>query len=887
MAENTSDEGLKPKAYQPSNVEQKWYKYWLEKGYFTPRKNPKKQPFVIIMPPPNITGQLHIGHALTVTVEDIMVRWHRMMGEPTLWLPGVDHAGIATQMVVEKDLAKEGKTRAGLGRKIFVDTVWEWANKYRHRILVQHQRLGASCDWSRETFTLDDAPCKAVRATFVNLYKKGLIYRGERIINWCPRCLTAISDLEVDYKELQGNLYHLRYPLEGAKGKYVTVATTRPETMLGDTAVAVNPADERYKDIIGKRLVLPLVGRKIPIVADEAVDKEFGSGAVKVTPSHDPTDFDIAQRHNLPLITILDNNACLNENAGAYCGLSCNEGRKKVIEDLEKEGLLLKVEPYNHSVGHCHRCAILIEPIASRQWFVKTEPLAKPAIEAVKNGSINIIPRHFTKVYLNWMENIKDWCISRQLWWGHRIPVWYCRCGEVIVDIKDPTICPKCASQKLEQDPDVLDTWFSSGLWPHSTLGWPDDENGDLDYFYPTAVMETAYDILFFWVARMIMLGIENTGKIPFHTVYLHGLIRDEKGIKMSKTKGNVIDPLDVIDKYGTDALRFALLVGNTSGNDAKLSIAKLEAGRNFANKLWNATRFVLGKIGEEGVPLEMDADKLKLEDFWIISRLNSTIKNVTRLMEEYQFGEAQRQIHEFIWGDFCDWYIELAKVRLRGKNAATVIFVLMFALDKSLRLLHPYMPFVTEELWQQMAACLPKGALREKSIMISAYPKAVEGDINAKAEETISTLIEMVRGVRNIRAQHKVEAKRYIEAIIYPDDGLFETVSSYKEAIATLARVKPLKLHKGRHCGEAAENELLLVYNNVDVLIPMVSMVDTAAVQERRQREIKELEGQIERLGKLLVNKGFTAKAPAVVVNKERVKLNDFKEKLDRLKDA
>ncbi|MFC2013124.1 valine--tRNA ligase, partial [Chloroflexota bacterium] len=667
MTEEPNIQDEMPKAYEPAKAEQKWYRFWLDRGYFTPEIDPKKKPFVIIMPPPNVTGELHVGHALTATLEDIMIRWHRMKGEPTLWLPGSDHAGIATQVVVERELAREGLDRYQIGREKFMERAWQWAKQCHGAIVKQHQRLGISCDWSRERFTLDEGPSRAVRTVFTRLYHKGLIYRGERIINWCPRCATALSDLEVDHQDIQGNLYYVRYPLADDKDSFITVATTRPETIVGDTAVAVNPEDERFRSIIGKKAVVPMVNRVIPVLADEAVDPAFGTGAVKITPSHDPVDFEVSQRHGLELVNILNADATMNESAGPYDGMDRFACRKAIIADLDKQGLLLKIEPYSHSVGHCQRCRTMIEPVASKQWFVKMPPLAKPAIEAVTSGRIKILPERFTKVYLNWMENIRDWCISRQLWWGHRIPVWYCRdCGELTVTVEDARACGHCGSASIEQDPDVLDTWFSSALWTHSPMGWPDD-TGDFKYFYPTSVMETGYDILFFWVARMIMMGLEDTGQIPFQTVYLHGLIRDERGEKMSKIRGNVLNPLDALEEYGTDALRFAVSTGTSPGNDIKLATARLESGRNFANKLWNATRFIIRSIDAAGADIKIQQDRLPAEDRWILSRLNRTLLSVTGLMDGFQFGEAQKQVHDFLWGEFCDWYIELAKIRLQS----------------------------------------------------------------------------------------------------------------------------------------------------------------------------------------------------------------------------
>ncbi|MFC1873166.1 valine--tRNA ligase, partial [Chloroflexota bacterium] len=720
MTANPAEPHDMPKAYEPTLTEQKWYQYWMDQGYFSPKIDHSKKPFVIIMPPPNVTGVLHIGHALTATLEDIMARWHRMKGEPTLWLPGADHAGIATQVVIEKMLAAEGIDRHKLGKDEFIQRIQDWAVECRATIFSQHQRLGASCDWSRETFTLDPGPSKAVRTAFYRLYKKGRIYRGERIINWCPRCRTALSDLETEHKDLRGHLYYIRYNLEDSDD-YITVATTRPETILGDTAVAVNPKDRRYTDLIGQKVLLPAVNRNIPIIADEAVDRKFGTGAVKITPAHDPVDFEVASRHNLPLINILNPDATMNENAGPYAGMDRFACRKRLMDDLKESGMVVKIEHYGHSVGHCTRCQTVVEPTASQQWFIDTKPLAEPAIAAVKNGNINVIPQRFTKVYLNWMENIRDWCISRQLWWGHRIPVWYCDdCGKQTAAILDPEACEHCTSENIHQDPDVLDTWFSSALWPHSTLGWP-DETENFKYYYPTSVMETGYDILFFWVARMIMMGIEDTGEVPFHTVFLHGLIRDENGDKMSKMKGNVLNPLETLEQYGTDAMRFALSTGTSPGNDTRLSSTKLEAGRNFANKLWNAARFVL-RSAEESSGLQIGPKAtLPAEDRWILSRLSQTISTVEQLLADYQFGEAQRHIHDFLWGEYCDWYIELAKVRLQSNNTPSPLPVLVEVLEKSLRLLHPFMPFITEELWQHLRQST--GQTEEASIMMAAYP--------------------------------------------------------------------------------------------------------------------------------------------------------------------
>jgi len=876
-----------PKAYEPDKVEQKWYRFWVERGYFTPKIDRNKKPFVIIMPPPNVTGELHLGHALTATLEDIMVRWHRMKGEPTLWLPGVDHAGIATQVVVEQKLAKEGTDRYTLGREKFIKEVWEWVSQSRQSITYQHQRLGASCDWTRERFTLDEGPSLAVRTAFVRLYNKGLIYRGERIINWCPRCQTALSDLEVQHKDITGSLYYLRYPLAEGDG-FVTVATTRPETYLGDTAVAVNPGDKRFEGLIGKKVVLPVIGRAIPIIADSAVDPEFGTGAVKITPAHDPVDFEMAERQGLPMINIFNPDATMNEQAGPYIGLDRLDCRERIVADFEKAGLLEKIEPYSHSVGHCDRCQTMIEPNVSQQWFVKIAPLAEAAIKAVNEGRITIIPERFTGVYLNWMENIRDWCISRQLWWGHRIPVWYChKCGELTASIDEPSTCGHCGSTKIVQDPDVLDTWFSSALWTHSTLGWPEDTE-DLGYFYPTSVMETGYDILFFWVARMIMMGLEDTGDIPFHTVYLHGLIRDEKGDKMSKMRGNVLSPIDAIDEYGTDALRFAVTTGTSPGNDINLGRHRLEAGRNFANKLWNAARFVLRSLEAEpikdGAWARLTAERPELiEDRWILSRLNGLVLNVDKLMSDYQFGEAERQIHNFFWGEFCDWYIEIAKVRL-SQQASSPLPVLAFVLETMLRLIHPFMPFITEELWQDLKQRLPEGSLDSASITIAPYPIADGKAIDPEAEQVMDSVIEIIRSIRNARAEHKVAAAKWIEAQVYADN-LVSAIASQSGVIEILARARPLAVLSREQRQAKGEKALVLVLKEAEVVLPWAGMVDLAAEKQRLETEISTNQKEIARLEQRLKDTAFLSRAPAAVVEKERSKLQACEDKLLRLR--
>lgn len=878
-----------PKAYEPGKIERKWYDFWLKKGYFTPEIDPKKKPFVIIMPPPNVTGELHLGHALTTTLEDVMVRWHRMRGQPTLWLPGTDHAGIATQVIVEQQLAQKGQTKNDIGREKFSEIAWKWANDSRRNINLQHQMLGASCDWERERFTLDESPSRAVRTAFVNLYNKGLIYRGERIINWCPRCQTALSDLEVEHKEISGHLYYIRYPRVDGSG-FITVATTRPETFFGDTAVAVNPEDGRYKDVVGKKVVLPIIDKEIPVIADDAVDISFGTGALKITPAHDPTDFEIGQRHNLPLVDIMNPDATLNENAGPYDGLERFACRDKVVDDLREKGLLEKIEPYLHSVGHCIRCQTMVEPRISMQWFIRTKPLAEKAIKVVKDGSITIIPERFTKIYFEWMENIRDWCISRQLWWGHRIPVWYCQdCDELTTSVDVPSHCSHCGSSQIVQDNDVLDTWFSSALWTHSTLGWPDDTE-DLRYFYPGAVMETGYDILFFWVARMIMMGLENTGEIPFHTVYLHGLIRDEHGEKMSKLRGNVINPAEAVNEYGVDALRFALASNSTPGNDMNLGRGKVESSRNFVNKLWNAARFIFqstGAAAASGQTIEIKVEPQLLEDRWIVSRLNSVIDEVSNLMEGFEFGEACWKIHDFIWGEFCDWYVEIAKMRLRTtQQTASPLPFLVNVLECSLRLLHPFMPFITEELWQSLKAesCQLSAISMSDSIIIAPYPVANRDAIDTEAERAMDSVIEIIRSIRNVRAQYKVEAAKQIEALVYSDK-LLPQISSQAEAIEMLARVNPLTIvHRKERKGEAGK-AVVLVLKESEVILPWAGLVDLAAEEQRLTKESEVTQARIAQLNVRLRDNAFLAKAPQHVVEKERQRLTELKDKLERVK--
>jgi valyl-tRNA synthetase len=874
-----------PKAYEPGKIEKKWYDFWLKQGYFTPRIDPEKKPFVIVMPLPNVTGDLHVGHALFVTLQDMMTRWHRMMGEPALWLPGTDHAGIATQVVVERQLARQGKTKEEIGREEFTKLISQWADKNRRDIRHQQQLMGASCDWTREKFTLDEGPSRAVRTAFVRLYDKGLIYRGERMTNWCPRCQTALSDLEVEHKDVVGHLYYIRYPLTQGKG-YVTVATTRPETFLGDTAVAVNPQDKRYKNLIGKGVTLPLIDKEIPIIADDAVDTSFGTGALKITPAHDPTDLEVAQRHNLPLVDIMNPDATMNENAGPYQGLERFACRQRVLANLKDKKLLEKIEPYSHSVGHCCRCQTMIEPKVSLQWFVRTQPLAKAAIEVVKEGGVAIIPERFTKTYFDWMENIRDWCISRQLWWGHRIPVWYCRsCAKVTASVDEPAVCIHCGSKEIGQDPDVLDTWFSSALWTHSALGWPEDTD-DLRYFYPGSVMETGYDILFFWVARMIMMGLENMGEAPFRTVYLHGLIRDKGGEKMSRSKlqANVMSPAEPIREYGVDALRFALTSGGTAGNDISLGQDKLESGRNFVNKLWNASRFILQSLeAEKSENQTIQLRPQSIEDRWINSELNRLIKGVNELMENFQFGEAEQQIYDFVWSEFCDWYIEIAKIRLRSQSTPSPLPFLVSTLEEVLRLLHPFMPFVTEELWQSLKQCLPSGSRMPASIVIARYPSADHEALAPEAERVMDSVIEIVRSIRNIRAQYKVKPNKWIEARVYTGE-LLSSLVTQANMIETLAKARPLAILGRQNRTSANDTDLVLVLKEAEVVVPLAGMVDQLTEERRLRKESEEIRERMVQLEARLRDGAFLNKAPSQVVEREREKVALLEDKLKRL---
>jgi valyl-tRNA synthetase (EC 6.1.1.9) len=865
-----------PKTYNPREFEERIYKDWVEKGYFKPRIDKNKKPFTIVMPPPNITGQLHLGHALDNTMQDILIRWKRMQGIPTLWVPGTDHASIATEVKIVEMLREEGLTKEQIGREEFLRRAWQWKEKYGSRIVEQLKRLGTSCDWSRERFTMDEQCSKAVKRFFVRLYNKGLIYRGDRIINWCPDCKTALSDAEVEHKEEEGHLWYIRYPFKDGSG-YVMIATTRPETMIGDTAVAVNPKDERYKDAVGKTLVLPIVGREIPVIADDYVDMEFGTGAVKVTPAHDPNDFECGIRHNLPQVQVIGEDGRMTEEAGKYRGLDRYEARAKVVEELKEQGFLEKIEKITHSVGHCYRCDTVIEPLISKQWFVKMKPLVEPALKVVADGKVKIVPDRFTKVYNNWLENIKDWCISRQLWWGHRIPAWYCdSCGEITVAEEEPDRCQYCGGTDIHQDEDVLDTWFSSGLWPFSTLGWPDDTD-DLRYFYPTSVLVTGYDIIFFWVARMIFSGLEAMGDIPFEYVLIHGLIRDAEGRKMSKSLGNGIDPIEVIDRYGADTLRFTLATNNSPGNDIRFSWERVEASRNFANKLWNATRFALLNMEIDRV-IDIPYDVLDLSDKWILSRLNNLIKEVNANLERFELGLAASKLYDFIWSEFCDWYIEASKARLYGGNVEekrACEIVLRYVLDNTLRLLHPFMPFITEELWQQ----LPHEG---DSIMIAPWPEYSETMEYKEEEESFNILMDVVRCIRNIRAEEDVPPAKRIKAIIHPaTDKVLKTIESGLDYIKKLGNVQEVDIVM-----EQPEDKRMrsMVLTDMEIYIPLSDLIDIDKEIEKLNNEKKKIESEIERSTNMLSNEGFVKKAPPQVVENERQKLVKYRETLNKL---
>ena len=870
-----AEESNIPKVYDPKSFEKKWYEYWEENKFFHVEADESKKPYSIVIPPPNVTGQLHMGHALDNTLQDILIRWRRMQGYNTLWMPGCDHAGIATQAKVEAALREEGTNRYELGREKFLERVWQWKDKFGSRIMYQLRSMGSSCDWDRERFTMDEGCSKAVREVFVSLYEKGLIYQGTRITNWCPCCNTALSDIEVEHETEQGHLWHLRYQVEGTED-YVEIATTRPETMFGDTGVAVHPDDERYQHLVGQTLILPLVGRRIPLFADEYVDPAFGTGAVKVTPAHDPNDFEMGQRHQLEQIKVIANDGTMAENTGRYAGMDRYACRKELVRELEEKGALVSVEEHEHAVGHCSRCHTTVEPLVSKQWFVRMESLAKPAIEAVRTGRIKFVPERFTKIYCSWLENIRDWCISRQLWWGHRIPAWYCEdCGETIVSRDDPDTCPKCGSHKLQRDEDVLDTWFSSGLWPFETMGWP-QQTKELRQFYPTSVLVTGYDIIFFWVARMVMMGLEFGGEIPFRHVFIHGLVRDSQGRKMSKSLGNGIDPVEVIDKYGADTLRFMLITGNTPGNDMRFYWERVESARNFANKLWNASRFMLMNL--EGfsaafVPEEAD---YTLADRWILGRYAHTAAEVTANLEKFELGEAARMLYEFIWNELCDWYIELTKARLYDKEAErprrTAQYVLAYVLEHTLRLLHPFMPFITEEIWQHIPH-------EGRSIMLAAWPQGEEHFYDEESSRAMTTIMETIKSVRNMRAEVNAAPGRQSEVILYAaDESLRRMMAANGSYLTVLAAASPVTfLSDG---AAKPDNAMAAVAAGVEIYMPLKGLIDVDKETQRLQKEMDNLVKEISRLDKKLSNDNFLAKAPEAVVAKEREKKQGYEEK-------
>ena len=863
-----------PKVYDPKTFEKKWYAYWEKNRLFHAEVEPQKTPYSIVIPPPNVTGQLHMGHAMDNTLQDILIRWRRMQGYNTLWMPGCDHAGIATQARVEEALREEGLTRYDLGREKFLERVWAWKEKFGNRIMSQLRSLGSSCDWERERFTMDEGCSRAVREVFVSLYEEGLIYQGTRITNWCPRCHTALSDIEVEHETEVGHLWHLRYRFADSDD-YVEIATTRPETMFGDTGVAVHPEDVRYREMVGRTLILPIANRQIPLFADEYVDPTFGTGAVKVTPAHDPNDFDMGKRHGLEQIKVIENDGTMGEGAGRYAGMDRYACRKALVKELAALGVLVETEEHEHAVGHCSRCHTTVEPLVSKQWFVKMASLAKPAIEVVREGRIHFVPERFTKIYENWLENIRDWCISRQLWWGHRIPAWYCDdCGKVSVSRTDLTACPACGSSHLHQDEDVLDTWFSSALWPFETMGWP-EKTPELQQFYPTRTLVTGYDIIFFWVARMVMMGLKFGGDIPFHHVFIHGLVRDSQGRKMSKSLGNGIDPVEVIDKYGADTLRFMLVTGNTPGNDMRFYWARVEAARNFANKLWNASRFMLMNLQGFDRSFVPKAEDYTLADRWILSRYARTSAVVTENLEKFELGEAARAIYEFIWGEFCDWYIELVKPRLyaeEGDSRRTAQYVLGYVLERTLRLLHPFMPFITEEIWQHIPH-------EGKSIMTAPWPTGEETWLDKENEASMAAIMEVIKAIRNMRAEVNAAPGKKSEAILHFSDAaqqaVFTANDGYLHALAEADPVTILSL-----TAERPENAMTAAAGGVEIYLPLKGLIDMEKETARLSKELDGLTKEIARTEGKLANEKFVTKAPVAVVAKEREKLQDYEEK-------
>ncbi|MCF6466023.1 valine--tRNA ligase [Clostridium sp. Cult2] len=866
-----------PKTYNPKDFEDRLYEFWNEKGYFKAKVDKNKKPYTIMMPPPNVTGNLHMGHAL-YTLQDILIRWKRMEGYEALWLPGTDHASISTEAKVVEKITSEGKSKEELGREGFLEEAWEWTRKHGGNINNQLKKLGASCDWSRERFTLDEGLSNAVEEVFIRLYEKGLIYRGDRIINWCPNCRTAISDAEVDHEDSMGYIWHIRYPIKDEDG-YITIATTRPETILGDLAIAVNPKDDRYKNLVGKTAILPLLNREIPIIEDDYVEMEFGTGAVKITPSHDPNDFEVGERHGLGQCIILNEDGTINENGEKYNGLDRYEARKRIVEDLKAEDYLVEIKDHDNSIGHCERCKTVVEPLISKQWFVKMEPLAKPALDAYNDGKLNFIPDRFGKIYTHWLEDIRDWCISRQLWWGHRLPVYYCEdCNEIMVSKNKPIKCTKCGSTNIYQDPDTLDTWFSSALWPFSTLGWP-EKTEDLDYFFPTDTLVTGYDIIFFWVVRMVFSSLEQTGEVPFKDVFLTGLIRDAEGRKMSKSLGNGIDPLDVIREYGADALRFTLITGNTPGNDMRFYMERVEANRNFANKLWNATRFVLMNLDEKIALEKIDRNNLEEEDKWILSRINRIIEEVTSNLNRYEIGMAAQKIQEFIWDEYCDWYIEMVKPRLYGDNEEskeTAQKVLLHILEKTLKLLHPFMPFITEEIWRH----LPE---REDALIASHWPICNEEDINLEAEKRMAFIMEAIKGIRNARQEMNIAPSRKATLIFVTKDDKIEDMINYgKRYFINLASGEDIKIEKDK--SNLGDENISVVLNRCEVFIPLKDLIDFDKEIERLEKEKEKLEGELKRVKGKLSNEGFIQKAPEHVVAKEREKQKKYEDMMNKV---
>ncbi len=880
---------LIPTVYNPSDVEERRYRFWLEGDFFRAGGEEGKPVFTIVIPPPNITGSLHMGHALDITIQDVLTRWRRMQGYDALWLPGTDHAGIATQIRVEEDLSAEGLTRHDLGREGFLEKVWEWKDRYHDHILKQLYAMGASCDWSRERFTMDEGCSRAVRKVFADLYRAGLIYRGDYMINWCPRCHTALSDIEVEHEEKDSTLTHIRYPLTGGGG-YIIVATTRPESMLGDSGVAVHPEDKRYSELVGRTVILPLLHREIPIVADAYVDPAFGSGAVKVTPAHDPNDFEMGLRHNLETIKVIGEDGKMTAAAGPYAGLDREDCREKLVDDLSAQGLVEKIESYQHAVGHCHRCHTIVEPLISRQWFVKMQPLAEPALAAVRNNETVFVPPRFTRVYENWVNNIRDWCISRQLWWGHRIPAWYCSCGEIIVDDEEPLSCPSCGGEALEQDPDVLDTWFSSALWPFSTLGWPED-TPDLDRYFPTSVLVTGYDIIFFWVARMLFMSLHFMKEVPFKDVYIHGLVRDALGRKMSKSLGNGIDPLEVIAEYGADTLRFTLITGQAPGNDQRFRQENVESGRNFANKIWNASRFLLMNLANspdeepDYTPFDPGASSegLTTEDRWILHRYNEAVGRVTALLEEYELGEAARLVYEFLWNDFCDWYVELSKYYLYSKEGAgdwrearrRTRGVLIYVLDGVLRLLHPFMPFLSEEIWQY----LPH---RSSALIVSAWPKQDPRLEFTGAAAAIALLQEAIRAVRNLRSQVQLPPGQSVPVTLKPSPEAAVALEGERHQLSRLALAAPLTIDPAAPKPPRALTAI--AGEGLEVYLPLAGVIDLEVERERLKKELQQVEKELRRAEGKLQNPSFLKKAPRDIVAKEKARLEEgsiIKEKL------